>query len=135
MTTITLTPELKAAAEEIMAAAQQAETSAPLDGKYTVTGELIELPASVTRPLLKEFKAAEKEYQAAKQRFEDAKTAIATAMDYHEVLVAEETGQMLVEHRVTTGMVLDTAKLKKEKPEIASAYQRERRSRTLRVLV
>lgn len=132
MTTITLTPELKAAAEEIMKAAQ---ADAPEADKYTVTGENIELPAAITKPLLKEFKLAEQEYREAKQRFENAKSAIGDAMEYHEVMVVEETGQIVAEYRVTTASVLDTTKLKKERPEVAAQYQRERHSRSVRVLV
>lgn len=111
-----------------------AEAEAPVD-KYAVTGEYIELPVKQVQPLLKEWHAAKAEADKAKERLEAAKTALSEAMAHHEVLVVEETGQMVVESRVNVAMVLDTAKLRKENPELASKYQRERRSRGFRVLV
>jgi hypothetical protein len=131
----TSTTDIAAALHAVLEQLEGKPAATPETDKYTVTGENIELPAAITKPLLKEFKDAEKEYKDAKQRFEDAKSAIGDAMEYHEVMVVEETGQIVAEYRVTTAMVLDTAKLKKEEPQVAAKYQRERHSRSVRVLV
>lgn len=141
MTTATTTvqvPLTSAQLEAMLAEAKAAEAAAAEaqeTDKYAVSGEYIELPASVTKPLLKEWLAAKTEADAAKARLEAAKQAITDVMESHEVLVNEDTGQMLVESRVSTAMVLDTAKLRKEMPEVAAKFQRERRSRSFRVLV
>lgn len=121
--------EAKAAEAEQAAAAEQAVD------KYFTSGEYIELPVKTVQPLLKEWHEAKAEADASKARLEAAKTALSEAMSSHEVLVVEETGQMVVESRVSVGMVLDASKLRKEQPELAAKYQRERRSRSFRVLV
>lgn len=106
-----------------------------VDDPYFVSGEYIELPATLTKPMLKRWHDAKAAYDKAKEELEAAKQAILEAMAYHEVLQSEETGQLLVESRVNEAMVLDTAKLKKAHPEIAAQFQRPRRSRSFRVLV
>lgn len=139
MTSTTIqVPLTSAQLEQMLAeakAAEAAEAEAAQLDKYAVTGEYIEIPVAQTQKLLKAWHEAKAQADAAKIKLEDAKQAILDAMEAHEVLVAEETGQLLVESRVSTAMVLDTSKFKKENPELALKYQRERRSRSFRVLV
>lgn len=141
MTTATVAVPLTAAQLEIMLAeakaaeAEQAAAAEQAVDKYFTSGEYIELPVKTVQPLLKEWHEAKAEADASKARLEAAKTALSEAMSSHEVLVVEETGQMVVESRVSVGMVLDASKLRKEQPELAAKYQRERRSRSFRVLV
>lgn len=122
-------------AEAKAAEAAAAEQSEAKTDKYYTSGEYIELPATQTKALLKAWHDAKADADKAKEKLEEAKQAILDAMEAHEVLVNEETGQMLVESRVSVAMVLDSAKLRKEEPELALKYQRERRSRSFRVLV
>lgn len=137
----TVAVPLTAAQLEVMLAeakaneAAQAEAQAEAADKYTTYGEMIELPAAQTKKLLKAWHDAKAKADVAKAELDEAKNAILEAMQHHEVMINEETGQMLVESRVSTALVLDTARLRKEKPEIAADYQRERRSRSFRVLV
>lgn len=132
MTTITLTPELVLAAQEIMSAAVPVET---VDPKYTVTSEFTEVPKSQVAPALAKWKKAKAKLDKVKQELEAAEREIKDLMNYAEVLVIAETGQHVVESRVTTGQVFDTTRFRKEQPEVAAKYQRTRYSRGFRVLV
>lgn len=119
-------------------AAQLEEQVAPkpeLDAKYIVTAEFAEVPKDKVAPLLKEWRAAKKKLDERKSALEDIERKLKDLMDGAEVLVIEETGQHVVESRVTVGQVFDTTRFKKENPQEAAKWLRDRYSRNFRILV
>jgi predicted phage-related endonuclease len=113
----------------------QKPQSAPVDSKFEVTAEFVEVPKVVADALLAQYHAKDEAFKAAKKELETAKQSIINAMGKAEVLVVDETGQEVVTHRVVRSMIVDTARLRKEQPQIAAEYQKERVSRPLDVLV
>lgn len=111
------------------------EEHKPIDPKYHVTAEFIEAPKDEVEPLLDEWRNAKKKVDAAKAKLEGIEAKIKKLMNGAEVLVLEETKQYVVESRVTVGQVFDTTRFKKEQPQLAADYQRDRYSRNFRILV
>jgi hypothetical protein len=105
------------------------------DTKFDVTSEFVDVPKSDVDTLIAQYRAADMMMDAAKAQLDAAKQAIIDKMGQAETLRVEETGQHVVDYRVVYAMVTDTAKLKKEQPEIAAKYQKERISRPFKVLI
>jgi len=134
-TTLTATDALHQIAQLAKQLEEQAAPATVPDPKYIVTAEFVEAPKAQVAPLLAEWRKAKKSLDAKKLALEDIERKIKDLMDGAEVLVIEETGQHVVESRVSVGQVFDTTRFKKEKPEVAAQYLRDRYSRNFRVLV
>lgn len=115
--------------------AQVTPINKPVDPKYHVTAEFVEAPKTEVEPLLDEWRNAKKKVDAAKAKLDGVEAKIKKLMAGAEVLVIEETQQYVVESRVTVGQVFDTTRFKKEQPQLATEYQRDRYSRNFRILV
>lgn len=113
---------------------KQLEPAPAVDPKFEVEAEFVEMPANKVKPLLAAWHQADENLKAAKATLESIKQTIIDEMGKAETLVIAETGQHVVDHRVVTAMVIDTAKLKKDHAELVAGYQKERVSRPFKVL-
>lgn len=100
-----------------------------------VTAEFAELPGDIVKPLLDEWHQADQVLDLAKSARDAVKQKFVDLMAGAEAIKIAETGQEVVTYRENTAMVLDTAKLKKEHPEITENYLRPRTQRPFNVLV
>lgn len=135
--TTTQTPSAINLLQELLDALEAGATASPqpaVDPKFEVTSEFVDVPQSVADALLASYHIADDELEQAKKKLEAAKQAIIQLMGKGEVLRVAETEQEIVTHRVVSSMVVDTAKLRQEQPEIAAKYQKPRISRPFKVL-
>lgn len=134
--TTTQTPNVINLLQELLAAAEaDATEQKKLDPKFEVTSEFVEVPKVVADALLAQYHEADDAFKAAKKVLDSAKQSIINTMGKAEVLVVDETRQEVVTHRVVRSMIVDTARFRKERPQLAAEYQKERVSRPLDVLI
>lgn len=135
MTTVNIPVSVAGQLSDLLKEITLAQSGTDLDPKYVVTSEFVEVSKTEVTPLLKQWRKAKKELDERKAALENVERKIKDLMNGAEVLVIEETQQHVVESRVTTSQVIDTARLKKEQAELVNKYQRTRYSRNFRVLV
>lgn len=102
---------------------------------HDVTAEFADLPQLQVADLLAAWHQADAVLDLAKSKRDEVKQKIVEAMNGAEVLRIAETQQEVVTYRENTAMVLDTAKLKKDHPEITEHYLKPRTQRPFSVLV
>lgn len=103
--------------------------------------DLVEEPPAAVIPkaradaLRKSYQRAEKRVDAAQEALKAAKTDILAAMGASTVLQVAETGKPLAEHKTVTALTFDQTRFRKEHPDQAAGYMRERTQTRFRLLV
>lgn len=127
-----------------VASAALAKASGKLAGGGALPAEavaLVEEPPAAVIPktradaLRKSYQRAEKRVDAAQEALKAAKGDILAAMGPSTVLQVAETGKPLAEHKTVTALTFDQTRFRKEHPDQAAGYMKERVQSRFRLLV